>query len=148
MAQGREYTIHRKEKYSLLANKSIAKTDLLVVKKKKNVDQKNKPHFLPFQNGKKKHTPFLEGKYCQCPQMSKLKLPFGLAIQKDKEDILNVFTLLPSNFLSRTSAQGNKRRKVKIFVQWCPMQYYSMSYKSQKEKAAYDDKVKMMVRIW
>ena len=52
MVQGLEYTIHRKEKYSLLANKSIAKTDLLVVKKK-NVDQKNEPHFLPFKMEKK-----------------------------------------------------------------------------------------------
>lgn len=118
MAQGLEYTIHRKEKHSLLANKSIDSKDRLTSsKKKKNVDQKNKPHFLPFQNGKKKKSPFLEGKYCQCPQMSKLKLPFGLAVQKDKKDILNVFTLLLSNFLSRTSAQGNKWRKVKIFVQ-------------------------------
>lgn len=138
----------QKRKIQFAGKQKYSKDRLTSSKKKKNVDQKNKPHFLPFQNGKKKHTPFLEGKYCQCPQMSKLKLPFGLAIQKDKEDILNVFTLLPSNFLSRTSAQGNKRRKVKIFVQWCPMQYYSMSYKSQKEKAAYDDKVKMMVRIW
>ena len=63
MVQGLEYTIHRKEKYSLLANKSIAKTDLLVVKKK-NVDQKNEPHFLPFKMEKKKSS-FLEGKYCQ-----------------------------------------------------------------------------------
>ena len=78
------------------------------------MDQKNKPHFLPFQNGKKKSS-FLEGKYCQRPQMPKLKLPFGLAVQKDKKDILNVFTLLSSNFLSRTSAQGYKQRKVKIF---------------------------------
>lgn len=52
--------------------------------------------------------------------MPKLKLPFGVAVQKDKKDILNAFTLLPSNFLSRTSAQGNKQRKVKIF---CTMMF-------------------------
>ena len=137
----------QKRKIQFAGKQKYSKDRLTSGKKKKNVDQKNKPHFLPFQNGKKKSL-FLEGKYCRCPQMSKLKLPFGLAIQKDKKDILNVFTLLSSNFLSRTSAQGNKRRKVKIFVQWCPMQYYSMSYKSQKEKAAYDDKVRMMVHIW
>ena len=87
MAQGLEYTIHRKEKYSLLANKSIAKTDLLVVKRKKMWIKRTSLIFYLFKMEKKKHTPFLEGKYCQCPQMSKLKLPFGLAIQKDKEDI-------------------------------------------------------------
>ena len=54
MVQGLEYTIHRKEKYSLLANKSIAKTDLLVVKKKK-CGSKERASFFTFQNGKKNH---------------------------------------------------------------------------------------------
>lgn len=53
MVQGLEYTIHRKEKIQFAGKQKYSKkTDVLVVKKK---DQKNKPHFLPFQNGKKNH---------------------------------------------------------------------------------------------
>ena len=57
MAQGGEYTIHRKEKYSLLANKSTAKTDLLVVKKKK-CGSKEQASFFTFSKWKKKITIF------------------------------------------------------------------------------------------
>ena len=83
MVQGLEYTIHRKEKYSLLANKSIAKTDLLVVKKKMWIKRTSLIFYL---SKWKKKSSFLEGKYCQWPQLPKLKQPFGLAVQKDKKD--------------------------------------------------------------
>ena len=67
MVQGLEYPIHRKEEYSSLANKSIAKTDSLVVKKinkrKKMWIKRTSLIFYLFQMEKK--SSFLEGKYCQ-----------------------------------------------------------------------------------
>ena len=52
----------QKRKIQFAGKQKYSKDRLTSGKKKKNVDQKNKPHFLPFQNGKKKSL-FLEGKY-------------------------------------------------------------------------------------
>ena len=59
--------------------------DRLTSSKKKKCGSKERASFFTFQNGKKKSS-FSEGKYCQWPQMPKLKQPFGLAVQKDKKD--------------------------------------------------------------
>lgn len=122
----------QKRKYSCWQTKVYKDRRTSSKKKKKKWIKRISLIFYLFKM--EKESSFLEGKYSQYLQMPKLKLPFGVAVQKDKKDILNAFTLLPSNFLSRTSAQGNKQRKVKILYNDVQCSIIAWATKARKRK--------------